>query len=311
MRIGVVIVLAAASLAACRRVEYRSARDPGDPQVVALGVRTDPPGATVQVNRIGKTWITPCDIADFSITRGPLDVEISRDGYDVVRTRMSYDGVHPAWLSVKLLRSQAPPQAPPAPEPAKPEVRAPAPAPAVQDPAPSAPATAPVKIEAVTGGTRLKVTSPTAKLRIHARTVISDAERPGEILLPNVPPEKVEVEFLDPKTGAILGSVEFAPVVLETAPEKPPVVKEPPGDVDRVGEVKVVSKTFGVFVKLDPGLSLQPGEEILIYRGGREVARTKILKITKADTIYPDGAAEVRKEGSIQKGDEVRRSKPQ
>jgi hypothetical protein len=77
-----------------------------------------------------------------------------------------------------------------------------------------------------------------------------------------------------------------------------------------VGEVMVVSKTYGVYVKLDPGLDVQPGEEILIFRDGREVARTKILKIAKADAGYPDGAAQVQKEGSIQKGDEVRRSKP-
>ena len=77
-----------------------------------------------------------------------------------------------------------------------------------------------------------------------------------------------------------------------------------------MGEIKVVSKTYGVFVKLDPGLSLEPGEEILIFRDGREVARTKILKITKADEKYPDGAAQVQKEGAIQKGDEVRRTKP-
>ena len=88
------------------------------------------------------------------------------------------------------------------------------------------------------------------------------------------------------------------------APEAPVV------EAARVGEVKVVSKTYGVFVKLDPGLALQPGEEILIYRDGREVARSKILRITRGDSAYPDGAAQVQKDSSIQKGDEVRRPRP-
>ena len=73
--------------------------------------------------------------------------------------------------------------------------------------------------------------------------------------------------------------------------------------------MKVVSKTYGVFVKLDPGLALQPGEEILIYRDGREVARSRILRVTGGDAAYPDGAAQVQKDDSIHKGDEVRRPK--
>jgi hypothetical protein len=93
----------------------------------------------------------------------------------------------------------------------------------------------------------------------------------------------------------------------------PPAVPKPdpvPADGDRVGQVKLVSKTFGVFVKLDPDVLLQPGEEIIVFRDGKEVARTKILKVTQSDPNYPDGAAQVQREGAIQKGDEVRRSKP-
>ena len=126
-----------------------------------------------------------------------------------------------------------------------------------------------------------------------------------------VPPDKVVVEFLDPRTDEVLQSVEFSPPATAPAAVKPFEPREAPVvEADRVGEIKLVSKTYGVFVKLDPGLALQPGEEILIYREGREVARTKILRITKADPAYPDGAAQVQKEGSIQKGDEVRRQKP-
>src|SRR6185436_13171195 len=125
--------------------------------------------------------------------------------------------------------------------------------------------------------------------------------------LPNVPPDKVVVEFLDPKTDAPLQSIEFATSKAAERPAPPPTpapapaVKETPASgADRVGQVQVVSKTYGVFVKLDPGLSVEPGEEILIFRDGKEIARTKILKITKGDAVYPDGAAQVQKDGPIQ-----------
>jgi hypothetical protein len=313
MRMAIAAILAAASLASCRRAEYRSSRGGGDPQIVALGVRSDPPGARVRVNKIEKVWTTPCDIADFSLGRGTLDVEVSLEGYETVKSRVVYDGYDPAWLRLKL----APLQKAVSPADPAPVVAPVQPSPPVRPAAVDSPAAepaakpAPVKIEAAAGGTRLKVISQSAKLRIQARTVVSDPEKPGEFFLPDVPPEKVTVEFLDPKSDAVIGSVEFATSAASAAVIRPPAPKDPPlAEGDRVGEVKVVSKTYGVYVKLDPGLSLQPGEEILVFRDGREVARTKILKITKADPNYPDGAAEVRKEGSIQKGDEVRRSKP-
>ena len=141
--------------------------------------------------------------------------------------------------------------------------------------------------------------------------MVTDPDKPGEYFLPHVPPDKALVEFLDPKTDAVVQSVEFAPPAAAPAAVRPPEPKESLNvEADRVGEIKLVSKTYGVFVKLDPGLALQPGEEILIFRDGREVARSKILRITKADPGYPDGAAQVQKDGSIQKGDEVRRQKP-
>ena len=111
------------------------------------------------------------------------------------------------------------------------------------------------------------------------------------------------------RAHAVLQAVEFSPPTLAPAPA--PEAKElPAAEPDRVGEVKVVSKTYGVFVKLDPGLALQPGEEILIFRDGKEVARSRILKVTRGDSAYPDGAAQVQKDESIHKGDEVRRPKP-
>jgi hypothetical protein len=285
-------ILLGISLSACRRVEVRPAREIKDPQIVALSVRSEPPGAKVKVNQIARTWITPCDIADFSIQRGPVDVELTLEGYPPLKQRFLYDGSEPLTLSFKFDRME-----PPAAKPPPPEVPAARPA--------------PVKIEATGGGTRVRVTAKDSKVRIQAKMVVTDPEKPGEFFLPNASSEKVIIEFLDLKTDAVLQTVELSPVPAQEAPGIPPTVKDPPtSGADRVGEVKVVSKTYGVFVKLDPGLSLQPGEEILIYRDGKEVARTKILKITKGDAAYPDGAAQVQKDGTIQKGDEVRRPKP-
>ena len=323
---GITAILGlAALLAGCeRRAQYLKERDSVDAQVVALCVRSEPPGATVRVGRLNRTWTTPCDIEDYSIQRGKHEVYVSLEGYEPVSTRVSYDGHDPAWLQFKLVPK---PRTPAWMAPAKPApvVEAPAPVKPVPPVAPPEPVPAvkppPVKVESLPGGLRLKVVNNAAKLRIQAKTVVTDPDKPGEYFLPDVPPEKVVVEFLDPKTDMVLQSVEIghsgmaAPAVKPPNPPPPPPVKDPePKDPvtaegDRVGQVKLVSKMFGVFVKLEPGLSLQPGEEILIFRDGKEVARTKILKITKADDIYPDGAAQVQKESAIQKGDEVRRSK--
>lgn len=312
MKMGMLALLVTASLGACRRDEYLRDRDEREPQIVSISVRTEPRGATVRVNQLERSWTTPCDIADYSLQRGKHRVDVELEGYLPVSREVYYDGQRPVSMQLKLRPKEGP-----APVAAKPvEQPKPAPPSVVEPPKPAEePKPAPVKIEAVPGGTRLKVTAPNAKIRIQAKTVVSEADRPGEIFLPDVPPDKVVVELLDPKTDAVIASVEFAPTAgaAAKAPLPPPVPapKDPlPADVDRVGEVKVVSKTYGVFVKLDPGLSLQPGEEILIYRDGKEIARTKILKITKSDDRYPDGAAQVQKEGSIQKGDEVRRTKP-
>ena len=313
----VAILLLAASLAGCeRRAQYLRERGSVDAQVVAISVRSEPPGATVRVGRLERTWTTPCDIADYSIQRGKHEVHVSLEGYEPTSTRVSYDGHDPAFVQVRLT-PKANPRNPAWMEPAKPPpvVVAPAPAPAKPAPPPEPP---PVKLEAGPGGLHLKVVNNVAKLRIQAKTVVTIADKPGELFFPDVPPEKVLVEFLDPKTDMVLQSVEIsqaglpAPVVKPPPPPPPPpVVKDPVlAEGDRIGEVRLVSKTYGVFVRLDPGLSLQPGEEIVILREGKEVARTKVLKITKADDNYPDGAAQVQKEDAIRKGDEVRRTKP-
>jgi hypothetical protein len=302
MRAAAVLIPLLISVQACKSIDPRQPRSAGEAQIVSLVVRSEPEGALVRVNKLEKTWTTPCDIADWSLAKGPIDVEVTLAGYETVKARPHYDGYDPVILEMRLRPVGAAARAEPAP------VLPPPPPPATAKPTVEA---APLKVEPATGGTWVKATSAGAKLKIDARCVVTDPARPGELFLPNVPPEKVRIEFLDPRTDAVLHTVEFSP---GTGPAPAALAPEPkaapPIDADRVGEVKVVSNTYGVFVKLDPGLAVQPGEEILIFREGREIARTKILKVTKADAAYPDGAVQVPTGGPIQKGDEVRRTKP-
>lgn len=80
-------------------------------------------------------------------------------------------------------------------------------------------------------------------------------------------------------------------------------------DAGRLGEVRLVHRLYGVFVKLDPGFTAAPGEEIVIVRDGREVGRSKIVRVTAADETYPAGALQVEREAAeVKKGDEVRRA---
>jgi hypothetical protein len=306
MRIVPLAFLLAAGLGACRDIDPRSHHDVGEPQLVSLVVRSEPPGALVRVNKLEKTWTTPCDIADFSLTKGVHDVEVSMPGFQTVVTKVRYDGYDPAMLNVRLVPTDPAPAAA-VPPPPPPPVVAPAPAPAAAAPAPAAESPAKVKAEPAPGGTRIRVAPGPWRIRIQAKSVIADPQKPGEYFLPGVPPDAVTVEFLDPGTNGVIQAVEFTP---PPAPARAPETAVPAPEAGRVGEVKVVSKTYGVFVKLDPGLALQPGEEILIYRDGREVARSRILRITPADAAYPDGAAQVQKDELIRKGDEVRRPRP-
>jgi hypothetical protein len=304
------IMLLATGLGACAGMDPRPPRhEVGEAQIVALVVHSEPPGARVRVNKIEKSWTTPCDIADFSLTKGMMDVEVSLPGYQTVTTKARYDGYDPAILNVRLAPMasgpvvEAAPPAPPPPPPAAPAAREPAPV-----PAPAAPA--PAKLESTAAGSRLRIVSGGWRVRIQANSVVADPEKPGEYFLPSVPPDRVIVEFLDPRTDVVVQSVELSPPPVAGTGKLPEPKEAPAPESGRVGEVKVASRTYGVFVKLDPGLAVQPGEDILIFRDGREVARSRILKITPADSTYPDGAAQLQKDGAIQKGDEVRRPRP-
>lgn len=319
---------------ACRRGEADRTRSiETEAQVVALAVRTEPSGATVRVNNLTRTWKTPCDIADYALQRGLFDVELSLKGYETVRRTVSYNGELPAILELSLKpeglakapepkpeeRAPVPPvqEKAPVPAKAKPEVREPGNEPA--KPAPQAPRPP----SELPPGARVRVVSTQLPVRVTAgKALVMDGSRPGEALLPDG--ERVQVEFLDPKTGAVLGAVEVLPrEVRQPAPrlpepEVPPApvpvpapVPTPPDTApgsDRVGKVQLVHRVYGVFVKLEPGLQVEPGEEIVIMREGREIARAKILKMIQQDATYPDGAFQLQKTTSVKKGDEALRS---
>ena len=82
------------------------------------------------------------------------------------------------------------------------------------------------------------------------------------------------------------------------------------GDAERLGKVQLVHRLYGVFVKLDPGFAAGPGEEIVIVRDGKEVARSTVVRVASADETYPDGAIQLSRDRvEIKKGDEIRRAK--
>ncbi len=383
----------------------------GEPQVVALVVRTEPPGAKVLVNGIDRAWRTPCDVADFSFRRGMLEVEVALEGHETVRQRVAYDGRMPAYLSLRLapddggtvvllnavagatayllrggaadaaafvrlwsendgalqetlarisdedarrapmrIRDLARIGSPPVralakakveklglvtdPRPVadkgivnlngicrfagvssaetfhlfatragsadfhRPDVRVEARQELTIDagmgPARPSPAAAPAQ------NARLKVRSPGGLVRISAggKPVAEVASKPGELVDLPLPAGPVRVDFVDSKTGAATHSVDLQPEGPEPAP---------PAEGNRVGQVQLVHPVYGVFVRLDPGLQLHPGDESVIAREGREVARTKVVRVAGADASYPDGAAQVTRAGTVRKGDEVLR----
>ncbi len=406
---------------ACRSHAARAARE--EAQVVALSVRTEPPGARVRVNGLDRGWTTPCDVADYSLRRGPLDVEIALEGHRTSRHRVTYDGRMPAHLSVRLAADDAgtvvlvnaaagaaayllrvPPDAAdpgtfvrlwsenePALQEAlsrisdedarrapmrirdlarigSPAVRALAGVKAgklgaVPDPRPVArkavadlngiarfadvpggellhvfatragatdfhrpgvtlaareeltidaamaprpvekPALPAAPAENVRGPVpprMVRVRSPGGLVRVSVagKPVAELTSKPGELVQLSVPEGPVRVEFADAKTGELTHSVDLLP----DRPE-PPAAAEG----ERVGQVQLVHPVYGVFVRLDAGLQVSPGDEIVIAREGLEIARATVVRVAGADETYPDGAAQVGRASGIRKGDEVRR----
>ncbi len=164
-------------------------------------------------------------------------------------------------------------------------------------------------VEAAPAGTALaKLTVKAAGDRVRVTAggkVVADVPtHPDESVKLTVPREKVLVEFLDAKTGAVTGSVELVP-------EAEAAVVPAPGDPDRIGKVQLVHPRFGIFVKLEPGQEIAIGDVVTLHREGREVVRAKVVRVCAGDASYPAGAAMLSAEAAAgRKGDEARRAKP-
>jgi len=171
-----------------------------------------------------------------------------------------------------------------------------APKPAVEA-APAVAAAPLAKLTVKAAGDRVRVTAG-------GKVVADVPTHPDESVKLTVPREKVLVEFLDAKTGAVTGSVELVP-------EAEAAVAPAPGDPERIGKLQLVHPRFGIFVKLEPGQEIAIGDVVTLHREGREVVRAKVVRVCAGDAGYPAGAAMLSAEAAAgRKGDEARRAKP-
>ena len=171
------------------------------------------------------------------------------------------------------------------------------PVPPPPKPVEAAPAATLAKLTVKAAGDRVRVTA--------GEKVVADVPtKAGESVKLTVPREKVLVEFMDAKSGAVTGSVELVPEA-----EAPPAPAA--GDADRLGKIQLVHPKFGIFVRLEPGQELAIGDFVLVLRDGREVARARVLRVCAGDSNYPAGAAMLSPEAAVaRKGDDARRAKP-
>jgi hypothetical protein len=148
----------------------------------------------------------------------------------------------------------------------------------------------------------LKGTGDRIRISAGGKVVTEVLSKPNEVVQLTLPREKVLVEILDARTGAVVQWFEMVP-------EGDPV---PPGfaDPDRLGKVQLAHKIYGVYLKLEPGQEIGRGDVVAIYRDGQEIGRVKVVRVLTADRSYPSGAAQLAKEGVVlYKGDEARRVK--
>lgn len=153
------------------------------------------------------------------------------------------------------------------------------------------------KLTVKAAGDRVRVTAG-------GKVVADVPTHPDESVKLTVPREKVLVEFMDSKTGAVTGSVELVP-------EAEAAVAPAAADPDRIGRINLVHPKFGIFVKLEPGQEIAIGDVVTLHREGREVVRAKVVRVCAGDASYPAGAAMLSTEAAAsRKGDEARRAKP-
>jgi hypothetical protein len=115
--------------------------------------------------------------------------------------------------------------------------------------------------------------------------------------------------------GKLLGEVPLRNGEALEVPVQGPTVRievtdAAPAGGERLGQIQLSSRVYGVYVRLDPGFAATLGEEVGIFRDGQEVARARIVKVLPGDARYPGGAVETQSDpGAVKKGDEVRRVK--
>lgn len=247
-------------------------------QEATISLKTDPAGATVTVKGLKGVWTTPCEIPVAGLKGSPVEMMIARKGFETILRRQPVGVKDRVTIAFTLTaRAEARVEKPPEPKPPK-----------VAEAVPPRPL-------------RVRVTAPGGAVRVltDGKVVAEGPVRAGEMLELSVPPGRLRVEHLNEPGGSATHTVEIL------GEEKPAADRRPR---ERVGQVQLVHRVYGVFLRLDPGLSLVPGEEIAIVREGREVARSRILQVVGGDETYPDGAAQLARSGRIiRKGDEVRR----
>jgi serine/threonine protein kinase len=91
-------------------------------------------------------------------------------------------------------------------------------------------------------------------------------------------------------------------------PNPPPV----PAANGKIGVVQLVSKVYGIVVKLDPDMiaQLAAQDSLEVLRDGQVIGELKIDKVLPPEGSYPHGSVQCQKgQGLIQKGDDVRKKK--
>lgn len=144
------------------------------------------------------------------------------------------------------------------------------------------------------------------KIAGKAEITIDAAGRPAN---PDALPSGVEHAKVRVSRGEkVLGEVTLAPGKAAEVDGLRLELVDPLAEAEKLGTVKLVHRLYGVFVKLDPGFAAGPGEEIVIVRDGKEVARSTIVRVASADETYPDGAIQLSRDKiEVKKGDEIRR----
>ena len=240
-----------------------------------ISLETEPTGATVTVKGLKGVWTTPCRIPVAALKGRPAEIMIAKEGFETILRRQTADPEGIVKIAFKLTpRAKAQVEKEP---------------PQVAEAIPPRPL-------------RLRITGTEGAVRVVAdgKIVAEGPVKPGEPMELAVPPGKIRVEHLNAPGGTATRAVEILP-------EAPAALKRPG---ERIGHVQLVHRVYGVFLKLDPGPVLVPGEEVALFRGGREIARTRVLQVVGGDETYPDGAAQLARSGmSIHKGDEARRLK--